>query len=322
MGKLENSQSPIQISAVIPTYNRGHLIHRAIESVLNQSYAPAEIIVVDDGSTDDTAAQVAAYKDRVRYLCQANSGSAAARHYGILTAASPWVALLDSDDSWHPDHLARVVTAIRTTAGQARFYFADTQRSSEEQGRRQWEIANFTVDGPHHLVPNAAAWVMQRRQPMMLQATVFSKAAYLECGGFWAPLRYRDDTHLYLKLGLGGAACAVNGLGCQMYDDDEGNRLSSNYNRAKQGSEMQVLMFRELLERGLPLSLAHERELKQRLSSAHRSMAKHYWRERRLGAALQQVMQSVVVLPDVLLSLPKKVAARLLKPQAVAREAL
>lgn len=310
---MTDQRAEIQISAVIPTYNRGHLIHRAIESVLSQQYAPTEIIVVDDGSTDETAAAVKRFGDRVRYLQQKNGGSAAARHNGICAAQSPWVALLDSDDTWTPGHLQSVADAITATEGNARFYFADTLRSSEENGRRQWEIADFAVDGAYQFIADAADWVMIRRQPMMLQATVFRKAAYLDSGGFWAPLRYRDDTHLYLKLGIGGAACAVNNLGCRMYDDDQVNRLSSNFNRAKQGCEMQVLMYEELLSRRLPLSAFHERELKRRLSIAYRCVARHSWQEHRLIVTIQQLLQSLRVLPFSAFTLPQKGLSRLMK---------
>lgn len=301
----------ICISAVIPTYNRAGLIGRAIRSVLEQSRPPQEIIVVDDGSTDETSAAVHQFGDRVRYVHQSNRGSAAARHHGITEATYEWVALLDSDDVWTPDHLARMAAAIGATAGKARFYFADTLRSSEGQGKRHWEIAQFQITEPYKLIPDAAAWVMNGRQPMMLQSTVFHRAAYLESGGFWSPLRYRDDTHLYLKLGIGGAACAVNEIGCQMTDDDQENRLSANYDKAKRGCEMQVLMNGELLARPLPLQPRHRQQLQERLATAHRCVARHAWRERQYTKALRHLGQSVMVQPGSLGTMLEKVLGRI-----------
>src|SRR6185295_2750617 len=93
------------ISVVVPTYNRARLVVRAVESVLAQTRPPDELIVVDDGSTDDTPAALARFGDRVRLVSQRNAGAAAARNNGLALASRPWAAFLDSDDVWVPDHL-------------------------------------------------------------------------------------------------------------------------------------------------------------------------------------------------------------------------
>jgi hypothetical protein len=191
-----------------------------------------------------------------------------------------------------------MVQAIQATQGGARFYFADTVRSSEGQGRRHWQNVSFQIAGDHQLVADAADWVMLGHQPMMLQSTVFNKHAYFAVGGFWKPLRYRDDTHLYLKLGIGGPACAVNHIGCQMTDDDLNNRLTTNHSQAKRGCQMQVLMFQELLAREWQIRPTHKATFRHRLSTAHRCMARFAWRERRLGDVLWHTSQSVLVEPQ------------------------
>lgn len=95
------------VSVVIPTYNRASLVTRAIHSVLNQTVAPREIIVVDDGSKDNTAEVIRAFGPPVRYVSQVNSGVAAARNTGVRHAQGDWVAFLDSDDDWLPHKLER-----------------------------------------------------------------------------------------------------------------------------------------------------------------------------------------------------------------------
>jgi glycosyltransferase involved in cell wall biosynthesis len=89
----------LSVSVIIPAYNRALIIGRAIESALSQTYLPAEIIVVDDGSEDQTQEIVRAFPG-VRYIRQANTGAAQARNNGVELAGCDYVAFLDSDDLW------------------------------------------------------------------------------------------------------------------------------------------------------------------------------------------------------------------------------
>ncbi len=98
------------ISVIITTYNYARFLPGAIESVLGQTYMPDEVIVVDDGSTDDTAQVAARYADRgVRYLYKENGGASSARNAGIRASQGELLAFLDSDDRWMPDKLAKQV---------------------------------------------------------------------------------------------------------------------------------------------------------------------------------------------------------------------
>lgn len=103
-----------KVSAIIPTYNRAGRLGQALESVVAQNRPPEEIIVVDDGSTDETAALVAQRFPSVRYIYQPRSGVSSARNRGIEAAGGEWLAFLDSDDCWMPDKLARQVDALRS----------------------------------------------------------------------------------------------------------------------------------------------------------------------------------------------------------------
>lgn len=94
-----------RVSVIIPTYNRAEKCLRAVESVLAQSHQSVEVIVVDDGSTDDTESTLSGRDDRVRYVRQENSGVAAARNRGFREATGNYVAFLDSDDVWNPRKL-------------------------------------------------------------------------------------------------------------------------------------------------------------------------------------------------------------------------
>lgn len=103
------------VSVVIPTYNRVHLLERALDSVLGQTLAADEIIVVDDGSTDNTVSTLKSLHPEVKLIQQDNLGVSAARNTGISAARHDWIALLDSDDVWHENKLERQITALNNT---------------------------------------------------------------------------------------------------------------------------------------------------------------------------------------------------------------
>ena len=101
-----------KVSVIIPTYNRAEYVTHAIDSVLAQTYTDYEIIVVDDGSADNTKDVLLPYMDRIRYIYQENAGLSAARNTGIKAAKGDWIAFLDSDDEWLPGKLAVQMRAV------------------------------------------------------------------------------------------------------------------------------------------------------------------------------------------------------------------
>jgi glycosyltransferase involved in cell wall biosynthesis len=307
----EAMQETIRISVVIPTYNRSPLLRRAVKSVQQQSKQPAEIIVVDDGSTDDTAQRVASFGPAVHYICQANAGTAAARNRGVHAAQSEWIAFLDSDDIWFEAHLERMAQAICATAGAAQFYFADALLPAREGGHRLWEICRFGISGNYELVQDATDWVMTDWPPMLLQSSVFERTSFLESGGFWERLRTREDTHLFLKLGIGGSACAVAGCGVRLTDDDADNRLTATHSRTQpDGQWMKVLLYRNILSRKTNLRPAHRQELQGRLAAAHRRLAYLAWKRRLPVTAAWQAGHSLLLEPRLLVRSLARMARR------------
>jgi glycosyltransferase involved in cell wall biosynthesis len=102
----------MKVSVIIPTYNRVQLVQEAIESVLRQSYRDVEIIVVDDGSTDDTEIMLRRFSSDIRYIKQANQGVNAARNHAVRLAQGEYIALLDNDDLWRDFKLALEVSIL------------------------------------------------------------------------------------------------------------------------------------------------------------------------------------------------------------------
>ena len=133
----------ITVSAVIPAYNAGKYVGRAIESVLAQTRKADEIIVVDDGSTDDTAEVVERFGDAVRFIRQENAGASFARNTGIEAATSDWIAFLDADDEWLPnklklqtEHLERNPNLVWTTGNYIRCYCSRDRRHDDMSAER------------------------------------------------------------------------------------------------------------------------------------------------------------------------------------------
>ncbi len=140
---MESKNRPV--SVVIPTYNREDRLPSAIRSVMEQTAPPAEIIVVDDGSTDGTPALVRAMPE-VRYLRQENQGVSAARNLGIHAAQHDWIALLDSDDEWLPRKVERQWDALEREP-QSRF--CHTDEIWIRKGRRVNPMKKHAKHGGH-----------------------------------------------------------------------------------------------------------------------------------------------------------------------------
>lgn len=294
-----STSTPIKISAVIPTYNREQLIGRAIRSALAQKYPALEIIVVDDGSSDNTSRQVQEFGDKVIYVFQPNSGVSAARNLGVERSRGDWVAFLDSDDAWEPFHLSRMADAITETNGTAALYFSDLQHPESQGGSRLWERCRFQIAEKWQLSSNASEWAMMTIQPMMLQASVILKSAYKRVGGLPEQFRTREDTFLFHKLALEHTICAVAGCGTVMYADDN-IRLSDVYSSdsSKMFDRASVLMYKELCEMTLS-EQRHHKFFARSLSEAYVSLSRQLWRERDYSGSAANLMHSFLVSPTV-----------------------
>lgn len=110
--QTDKNNKDFTVAVIIPAYNISEYIGRAIESVLAQTRTADEIIIVDDGSTDDTAEKIKSFGDKVTYIFQENKGLSGARNTGIRAVVSTWIALLDGDDEWLPEYLEKQTELI------------------------------------------------------------------------------------------------------------------------------------------------------------------------------------------------------------------
>jgi len=171
------------VSTIIPAYNAERYLAEAIESVLAQRHRPLEIIVVDDGSTDDTPAVAAAFEDSVVYVHQANSGPAVARNRGLRLARGDVIAFLDADDMWIPAKLELQLPRL-----------AHDPSVSVVLGRKQFVYGTA--------LPAARQAVGGMSAPQMaasLGCGVFRRPVFDEVGVFDEALYYCDDWDWFMR---------------------------------------------------------------------------------------------------------------------------
>ncbi|MEZ5943495.1 MAG: glycosyltransferase family A protein [Planctomycetaceae bacterium] len=179
-----NSAKIPRISVVIPAYKAVDFIGRAIDSVWAQTFSPFEVIVVNDGSPDDTA-EVVRQRDghRVRLISQENAGPGAARNHGIREAQGDWIALLDADDTWAPDKLEKQAALI-----------------SDDIGIVHCFISNAL---PIHLAPGEVTFdAMWERNYIGTSTVLMRKQAWEQVGGFDEDrnLMGAEDYNLWLRI--------------------------------------------------------------------------------------------------------------------------
>lgn len=181
------------VSVIIPTHDRADVVARAIDSVLEQTWTDLELLVVDDGSTDATAAVLAGFSDpRLTGMRQENKGVSAARNAGIRASSGRYIALLDSDDYWMPGKLARQLCFLRESG----FAICQTEEVWVRDGVRV---------NPCRKHAKAAGWFLERSLEMCLispSCVLFSRELWDELGPFDERLPACEDYALWLRVGV------------------------------------------------------------------------------------------------------------------------
>src|SRR5271169_5995224 len=178
------------IAVIIPAYNSAHYLRRCIDSILLQTHPAAEIIVVDDGSRDNTREIVMSYQDSVRYFWRPNGGLSAARNTGVQQTVSTWIAFLDADDRWEPRKLELQVRALDQNPRAVLCYTNKLLVSPDGLQR----VSGVTP--PHQLWPK-----LRYANPITPSTVMIRRDALDEVGGFDEELRACEDWDLWVRLG-------------------------------------------------------------------------------------------------------------------------
>lgn len=196
------------VSVVIPTFNRGEFVVNALESVFAQTYQDYEVIVVDDGSTDDTRDKLRPYMERIRYFYQKNQGASAARNKGIEVARGEWISTLDSDDVWLPTKLERQFEAISALGGDFGACFTDCQFAGDPSlHRTAFELGGLDKARSFGILDNPLYYVAFRRPVIWIQSLLIRRSLLSDLGGFDESLVVIQDTDLIFQLAMKTKFC-------------------------------------------------------------------------------------------------------------------
>ncbi len=191
-----------RVSVIIPLYNKAPHVARCVDSVLAQTYTDYEVVVVDDGSTDDGPQRITAYQDpRIALIAQPNAGPAGARNRGIDRAVGEFVAFLDADDEWEPDHLAEAVQ--RLTEHPECVLSACGHYRDESQIDEPYWLSLGIESGPFVLPPDLNADRIKHTLDFThTSSVVMRRDIARKYGGFYDRKRctYGEDSWLWLQV--------------------------------------------------------------------------------------------------------------------------
>lgn len=268
------------VSVIIPTYNYGRFIEGAIKSALAQTVSPVEVIVVDDGSTDNTASIVAKFGDRVRYILQQNDGVCAARNRGVEESSGELIAFLDADDTWESTKLQKQVAR-----------FADDQEIGLVHcGMREFDsktgetIKLHLVGGEVGIADNLLLW----DGPVVVGpggSIMVSRKAFDEVGGFDRRMKVGEDWDFCYRVArrykVGFVPEALvnyrsHGAGAHRNVDDMARGMALFYEKAFDAADESVLRLRS-----------------RALGNYHRVVAGSYFQAGRFGKFVWHSIRSI-----------------------------
>jgi glycosyltransferase involved in cell wall biosynthesis len=286
------SRTP-RVSVVIATHNRASFLPETIESVLQQQFGPFEIIVVDDGSTDNTQQVLRAYGDRIRVISQENQGPSAARNAGVVQARAEWIAFQDSDDVSARHHLD-TLHGYALRHPDCGMVFAN----------------GAYLRGPEHnrktIIPPAKSQRLARngvhladlfdKSIVRLQSALISKETYWAVGGHDDSLRIAMDLDLAFKIFAHGPVAYVDSV-VFYYRKHEGNIVLNHEARLAENIRVIEKLLREFPD---ARTILGEARIARRLAYRYYKLARVRWGEGRENEARDALREAVTLAPFAL----------------------
>jgi glycosyltransferase involved in cell wall biosynthesis len=280
------------VSIVIATYNRAQFLGETIRSILNQQLRNFELIVVDDGSTDDTERLLAGYRSQLRYLYQENRGPSAARNFGVRCANADWISIQDSDDLCMPNHL-------QTLYGYAKDHpeCAMVFANGDYLGGREHNRETIIPRTKSQQLANRGVKIEDffEKSILRLQAALISKKAYDAIGGHDESLRICMDLDLGFRLLMNFPVAYLDSVVFSY------RRHAGNIGRNEELRLTENIRVIEKLLREYPRARAQlgSDTVSRRLAYRYYRLAKGRWRRNERDQAREALQQAIGLQPYV-----------------------
>jgi GT2 family glycosyltransferase len=269
------------VSVVIPTYNSAAFLRGAIQSVLSQTYSDFEVIVVDDGSTDNTESVAHSFGDRVSYVKQENKGAGAARNHGIKRSQGKYVAFLDSDDLWLPGKLTEQIPLLDRESKIGLVY--SDWAVVPEQGEAEPSYLRNRPAASGHVFDELIQCGF-----ILTSGTVVRRSCLDDVGYFDETLSIAQDYDLWLRICYRWKVALVNKP--LVIKRNRGGNLSSNL--PKTGAE-RILLFEKVLQKFSDIAPRSRCLVRRQLALNYWDMGYHYFERMSLKEARKNFMSSL-----------------------------
>lgn len=285
-----------KVSVIIPSFNRDYCIGKAIESVLSQTWNDYEILVVDDGSNDDTKNVVNCFGSKVRYIYQENAGVSAARNNGINNSLGEWIAFLDSDDEWHENKLAVQIKFIVNHpeviahATNVNFIHGGVSKTLFDiRGKNSLGIEKCVFERPILLAINIM---------FMTSSFMIKKKSLIDAGLFNEKLSLHEDTDLYMRVALCGAFGVSNDALVNMYMRGANDNLSFQHtDNEKNTPEIMSKVFSNILK-NKNMNNSERNSIKKLLAAQNFNLSIIIFKNDGFAKAFEYIKASILISPS------------------------
>jgi len=281
------------VSVVIATYNRAHFLPETIDSVLNQRFQDFELIVVDDGSTDNTREVLERYEPRVRYIYQENRGPSAARNLGVRQAKGAWIAIQDSDDLCAPEHLAALHGYVQSHP-ECGMVFGNGAYLGGKEHNRETIVPR---DKSRRLARDGVRLVDHfERSIVRLQAALISKTYYNALGGHDESLWLCMDLDLSFRLFMNYPVAYIDQV-VFLY-----RRHPGNISRNEELRTLENIRVIEKLLKEYPQArqLLGQTTIDHRVAYRYYRLAKGRWKRKQFAEARRALREAIALRPYAL----------------------
>jgi glycosyltransferase involved in cell wall biosynthesis len=284
-----------KVSVIIPTYNRANYVTEAINSVLSQTYTNFEIIVVDDGSTDNTKEALRPYMGAIRYIYQPNSGPSVARNRGVREATSEFIAFLDSDDVWLPEKLEKQIPLMMDDSvvlSYSNHIIGDTGTDCFTIIGLNSNNKEFILERPLQLLTRRAG------SGISTPSTICRKNVILHVGGFDQRMKIAEDVRMWFRLSMEGKfAITTQPLTVVRRGSKEHLTNRRTLNEYKECERMLSEVFLEAYARAIDEPKEIQNNLRRLIGICFVQQAKLFALERNYKMARRRAFESLVFWP-------------------------